>query len=954
MDPASVKRRFLLLNEARLARVREELGTTREGLVDLLPLLFHQNDPFLPGFLQESDAEPAAGFPDFQPGRVATEAAKRLVKAAGGPEYRPGARRSYDLHAAFVVGNYGLLARADTPRFDLWLIAADGLDSGPRDALLEKSRAVVTWYEEQEIELTVRLIDPAALRAGRRGHSAGQRQGRRWPRLDLDTLYTQGLWLGGRKPLWWFLPPDYSGDAGQRIAELSAEDPLAEHELVDLGPVQPITAEELFGAATEWMFSGIDRPYRMLPRILLAEAYAEAAAGFRLLSERLKEAVYRGETAVSRLDPLILTYHLAARHLSGEERGDRLDALRRALYIQSGVRLSGKGRAANNGQEGDEDWRRELILELSGRWDWEAARFTDLDERDEWRLERVVDERQFLVGVLSQCFRALSAFGRTQGEGVKEALARFGLLRQKLYAAFERKGGKVELLNFDPDAQIAESHLLFNQPVGADTHGVNPFAAAPALANLNSNATTSGYTLHRGDIKHLDPAPLKRAAGFIELLAWVHFNRLYNPRTLFALNPPEGLVEQRELRSLIEGFQELAPNGKLPDADAEAFSRPATVERAALFINTGRIDPLTRRTRKGIHLSSDAIDVFSYGSRNETLAETFDLVVATNRREVLTFRYQGDEALAECLRDYLSWFPEGSPKPPQIRVHCYSSERGPLFARRFEELFQHLSDALYDAPEPRYIFRFQRTFHLLRFIDGRAQYQSADNYEGVLALLAAPAARFSRTTGNPWALIGTPLPHLLKLNREGTVQFFFHALGAQADVYLLDERGSLFHQLMAFDNDQALLSHFHRFFEAVLPRRGIDGGNELVEYYRITKGKEGRYGLSPEAVDNGGGRRYFQVQVIAEALEDKRSQLTIYCNDEEFSSLEHGDRLFNVVAANILSRRKSGERYPIYITDIDITRLLGRATGDGGVQTIHFLTYKKRIEDRLNEALRNL
>ena len=952
MDTASVKRRYLLLNEARLGRVRDELGDDHEGLVDLLPLIFHQNDPHLPGFLEERNVEPAAGFPSFQPGRIGMETAKALVKAAGGPEYRPGARRSFDFATSFAIVPAGGLGRGDGRAIDLWLVTADKLEPDPRDALLEKAAAVVAWYDEQGFDLRVHLITPDALAGGRSGHCTGQCEYQRWPRLTLDQLYTQGIWLGGRMPLWWFVPPDYAGDHPTRLQELTAADELAEHELVDLGAVEPIPANEIFHAATEWMFAGIDRPYENLPRILAVEAYAVAKSGFKPLSVIAKELLYGGETDIGKFDALALTYNLASRHLCDEEHDHRLDALRRSLYIQAGIDLGSKAAPS------EEDWRAELMAAITKHWGWTDERFDDLNQRDDWRLERVVEERQFLVGVLSQCYKALSNFGRAQqGTVGEESLERFTLLRQKLYAAFERKGGKIELLNFDPDAHIAETHLLVNQ-AGAQQPGdaVNPFATTQisAAALLGAKPGT-GYTLHRGDIKNLDPTPLKRSASFIELLSWVHFNRLYDQRTLFALNPPEGMVEQRELRSLIEGFQEMAPNGKLPEAGIEAFSRPAVVERAALFINTGRIDPLTRRTRQGIHLSSDSIDVFSYGSRNETLAESFDLVVATNRREVLTFRYRDEEALPECLRDYLSWFPEGSAKPPRISVHCYSSERGPLFARRFDELFQHLSKALYEATEPRYILRFRNAYYLFRFSDGRIQYQKADHYDGVLDLLAAPAHQFANTAGNPWALAGTPLPYILKLNREGVVQLFFLSMGGQNDVYLLDERGSLFHQVMAFDNEQTLLSHFHRFFDAVLPRRGRNaGGDEQVEYYRITKSKEGKYGLNPAAPDAANSRRHFQVQVIAEALEDHRNRLTVYCNEEEYSSLEHGDQLFNVVAANILARRKSGERYPIYITDIDITRLLGNTVTKGGVQTIHFLTYKKRIEDRLNDALRKL
>ena len=96
------------------------------------------------------------------------------------------------------------------------------------------------------------------------------------------------------------------------------------------------------------------------------------------------------------------------------------------------------------------------------------------------------------------------------------------------------------------------------------------------------------------------------------------------------------------------------------------------------------------------------------------------------------------------------------------------------------------------------------------------------------------------------------------------------------------------------------------------------------------------------------------MQVISAPGEGDRQNLTIYCNDVEFTSLEYGNNLFREVAAYILGQRRSGLRYPIYITDIDLPRTLLSDEPSGHIQTIHFLNYKKHIEQRLNEALGQL
>ena len=68
--------------------------------------------------------------------------------------------------------------------------------------------------------------------------------------------------------------------------------------------------------------------------------------------------------------------------------------------------------------------------------------------------------------------------------------------------------------------------------------------------------------------------------------------------------------------------------------------------------------------------------------------------------------------------------------------------------------------------------------------------------------------------------------------------------------------------------------------------------------------------------------------------------------------IEHGDKIFQRVAKYITRKRRSGSNYPIYITDIDLNPAILGTDSVVGVQSIHFLNYKKRIESLLNEALK--
>jgi adenylate cyclase class 1 len=60
------------------------------------------------------------------------------------------------------------------------------------------------------------------------------------------------------------------------------------------------------------------------------------------------------------------------------------------------------------------------------------------------------------------------------------------------------------------------------------------------------------------------------------------------------------------------------------------------------------------------------------------------------------------------------------------------------------------------------------------------------------------------------------------------------------------------------------------------------------------------------------------------------------------------------VAEEVVSTRHDRQRYPIYITDIDLSPALRDAEGNQGIQATQLLKFKREIERRLNSAIKNL
>ncbi|KPW25389.1 Adenylate cye [Pseudomonas cannabina pv. alisalensis] len=161
---------------------------------------------------------------------------------------------------------------------------------------------------------------------------------------------------------------------------------------------------------------------------------------------------------------------------------------------------------------------------------------------------------------------------------------------------------------------------------------------------------------------------------------------------------------------------------------------------------------------------------------------------------------------------------------------------------------------------------------------------------------------------------------------------------------------------MPYHDEHSLLMPLQRFFHSLVYRRGaslpLDNPFEpvLLEtlYYQVLPSgaavaRRIEHRPAPTAAD----RPYYDVQAIIEEASPGQINVTLYCDNSEFSELEHGDQLYAAVAQQILGKRQEPQRYRCYITDLDLSGLLDGKHG----QSILFLRHKAALEKLLNEAM---
>ena len=174
-----------------------------------------------------------------------------------------------------------------------------------------------------------------------------------------------------------------------------------------------------------------------------------------------------------------------------------------------------------------------------------------------------------------------------------------------------------------------------------------------------------------------------------------------------------------------------------------------------------------------------------------------------------------------------------------------------------------------------------------------------------------------------------------------------------AEVWILDETGTMFYQQQQFHDHLTLLNPYSRFLQSVIFRQGAMAGLAVTKtprLYQLTKGRDTTESWKVREklmIDELTMTRYSNIQVIASENQQDKPLFTYYCNDIEFSPLEYGDQLLSAVAKQILRFRNKKKRYPAYITDLDISAFVPKNR-----QSIcQYLEIKKTLEAALLEEI---
>lgn len=911
-DLHGVAERFKYFNRSRLQRIRDFLQPRQHDFLHLLPLLFHQNHPLLPGFVS---LETPAGVPDYLPTKQAVDAAKQFSK---GFVYKRKALRNYPIQAIFLMGSVGSMAFSKDSDIDIWLCHQPSLSAFELNELSQKAQLIEHWAGTLKLEVHFFLVNSEQFKHGENTPISAESSGETQHYLLLEEFYRTSIYIAGRVPVWWLVPPQQEKNYHQYVNHLLENRFISDVEVIDFGGLQEIPLTE-FVSATLWhIYKSLSSPHKALLKLFLMESYAVEFPNPHWLCLSLKQAIYAGDFSVDTLDPYLMIYSKVDDYLRQAGSKQRLNLARECFQIKimgaSSASLDNKTRQLHA----------DFMSMIASRWNWPAGLLEKLGNQKFWNIKQASVEHAVIRDQLQQCLRIIL---KITGNPIDhpDQNRDLKLLSRKLRAFLDLRPGKVEVLTTRTMVYTkpAQWSIALAPPTDAETVWClfdGPMPAAPVSPEL----------------------ALKHCQTLLELLSWAVINGLYRRDLNLQLLSKNQKVTKADLSRLLTELNDfLSKYLSNKETGLEVYAQPNRFLASLLIVNLG--EELSIDANQQQFMMSERSDPLSYGESRYCFVQSVQKLSVSSWGEVTLNQYVGLDGVFACITEIVNQ----AARPfssASLRVVCYTQGRGQSIALRISNIFTHLRKYFADSPQQnfnRYILAAAAGFCCFKWRNNALCFYFLENHTQLLQELSSVQSQYSPVIFDDYVLEQTYIPSLYQHNQADALQIFYHYTSKHVAIYILDEKGALFVCQHAGGSPQQTLIHYCVFIKTLQIQAKLPD-NLTIKCYEIQKNSVGMVSCHPVQVKQESTVLDLRVRIVVDRSEGQ----VIYCNENKFVIVDM--QSYREVKNCILSYRKSHEAYPFHVTEIDVPlELLGVSHIDH-TQSLHYLNYKQKIEEKLN------
>lgn len=947
-----IRKRFLHINNLRLTRMRESLANRHGIILDILPLLFHTNHPMMPGFVKSTAPAKIA---NYHPSKDELLASKFVARSF---TYRPQPNKKSDITGLYLMGSVGTIAQSEHSDLDIWICHNPSLCSYELKQLQKKCDLITQWAEQRKLEIHFFLMNPDAFKHGKLAALDTESSGSMQRLLLLDEFYRSAIYLAGAMPAWWFVPANTHTNYQYYLDQLIHCRFIKQHEIIDFGDTSHIPSNEFIGAGIWQLYKAIKSPYKSVLKLLLLETYVSQHPKTQPLSHVFKELVFNGEKDINNLDGYVLTYQKIEKYLLSCNQSQRLELVRRCLYLKINIPLS----KPINGRQ--KFWQRQQLEKMVKTWGWTSEQLRYIDNHHSWKARQVYAERNILVSELNHSYRILLKFSDTidtQKTYHHRAISteELTILGRQLNAEFERRPGKIEWINPNISHDLSE-HTIKLKTIKTKENGTLWQCFSPHNENINATVHTANVQENEAFNKDQE-APLRSPAHLIEILLWLKINKVSTEYSHFDLKPSHELTDAT-LRKIIHRLHHWEPLS-LPRPSYKSFQRSAYTTHIFILLNIGKSTHHKNRS----FLPSNPL--LKYSGANNFDIFNASIVTRNSWNEITTEHLSSKNVLFDMLIEILQPnLPSTKNKFPKFYIESFDSDYTINITKKVERWLTEIIHCFYrDNPaSTRYIYEHSNQIYCLQFKKSKPNITILNSIDQLIEYLSLAQQTYSPIVFDSQSMNHHPLKEITKAAKPGAIYVFYRLLDTEIDIYIIDERGSLVHSTYRGRTDHNPLNPLYRFMRTIIQRqllnkKDLNANFNVfpIYFFQCKKVQRNHFKLirktnSIESNQNPNleicATAYSQNITNDKGEEQKNLAYDFHCGGQTFRYQEYGKNIFFMIANHIISNRKDNENYPIYLTDLNLTLWKNHNTEFTDLQISHYLRIKNILEFQLNKA----
>lgn len=582
--------RVLRYNKARTDRALSLLPKIQRPMFHSLPFLLHINHEDFPGFIDDPKTPQGICNYSFRPELKAALLKLFPKNAELIEEMRSIWPRRKLIESVMLMGSIGSIGQSSKSDFDYWVcLDRTKYQDEQWDLLHQKLRAIEAWAQEKHnMEVYFFPSEINDVRNNDFGEAGGESSGSAQGVMLKAEFYTTNIMVAGKAPFWWVMP-DATNDTqyDKIIASMQGSDNPDPNWFMDLGNMEKLDLDELFGAAIWQISKAMDSPFKSVLKMAKLEVFLENAQQEQPLCNVLKKKVHNGGSGqddTECIDPYALMFDQLISFY--KERGSKevVELLQLCLYIKSECWLSRPFRPDEN------NFKRQILAKYVEAWGWDKEKVKKLDRVKYWDFNEVSKLGKQIHAFLISCYRRISAKIEKQRQLV--SVEDSTVIGRKIDSFYTKKEGKIVYL------RRAFEEGLYLKAI-----------SVKAELELN-NPGKKRWSAYRGKLidwndKEMGNLFLRMNVDPVDLTLWCVFNRIIDSETKIYLSYTCEPLKAEDLKSLIDIALDIFPPIKISEIERDALLSPARILKCLIVINfearRHNPDPETIRT---IYLTS--------------------------------------------------------------------------------------------------------------------------------------------------------------------------------------------------------------------------------------------------------------------------------------------------------------------------------------------------------------